>query len=612
MSSNTDSTDVPVLVVGGGVVGLSAALFLNHHGVRTILIEKHSGTSIHPRARSVNTRTMEFYRELNLVPAIIEAAKAMAPTVGFSSGHTFHSAISPRPKRASTKSSKDSLPFASIISTMSPVSGQFISLEMLEPVLLSAAQERGIDVRFNTECISISQNDEKVLAKLKKRDSESREEYEITADFCIAADGASSPIRTQLNIPRSGDSSSAGNLLNILFTAPLGDFVKYREFSILNIHHPATSPHERDIDGSFVSINNSDRWVFHLCYDPSAGERVEDFSKERCEDIITTALGMREGGEEDVKVEVISVLPWHASVRVAERMREGRIFLAGDSAHQMPPYAGQGANTGIADAHNLAWKLAYVLNSKSDSRSTSQPSRLPALFKTYQAERLPINTYAAYLSGASADEKGLFSMTLRLSTALTLIKRMFLISGLSAWYQGDGVGIVQEDPGALWGASWRAWSFSGLFIGLDGRPGRRAPHVWVERRGWRGSDGEVRQGEEEGDGMEGRQRISTLDLLGRDFVLLSGSEGRAWIQAAKNVSKNLSGVEINAYVISGDQDGDFVPCEGKSAFETAAGISSTGVLLVRPDGHVAWRERKIPAAFEERLEEVIRSVLYLP
>ncbi|KAL5321951.1 hypothetical protein ACEPPN_009916 [Leptodophora sp. 'Broadleaf-Isolate-01'] len=504
---------------------------------------------------------------------------------------------------------------------MGPVPGQFISLEMLEPVLLSAAKDRGIDAQFSTECLSISQSEEKVTAKVKKRDL--GEEYEITADYCIAADGANSPIRTQLQIPRSGasESESSGHLLNILFTAPLGDFVKDREFSILTIHHPSTSPLDRAIDGIFTSINNSDRWVFHLSYSPSNGETASDFPKERCAEIITTALGFQESGAENenanMKVEILSILPWQASVRIASRMQEGRIFLAGDAAHQMPPYAGQGANTGIADAHNLAWKLAVVLKSNPSSKtktkaktntSLTSPRSPPTpsskysvrdtFLKTYQAERLPINTHAAAVSASSADSKGLLSMKLNTRTIISVVKRMFLIAGLSVWYTGPGVGIIPEDPGVLRGASWRAWSFAGLVMGLDGRPGRRAPHVWLERRG---------AGRMVGEGGG----VSTLDLFGRDFVLLTGSGGREWIQAAEKVSSNLSGVDIKAYVIGGDEEGDYVPVDGKSAFETAAGISSSGVLLVRSDGFVAWRERRISVGYEDRLEEVMRRLLCL-
>ncbi|PVH85224.1 hypothetical protein DL98DRAFT_483707 [Cadophora sp. DSE1049] len=600
MGSIADSTHVPVLVVGGGVVGLSASLFLNYHGIRTILIEKHNGTSIHPRSRGVNTRTMELYRELGITTAIKEAGKSMHPTGGMKSAQTFYSAISPLTRSPPGERSFRPLALKSILSTMSPEEGLFISLELLEPVLLNAARERGVDARFSTECLSVTQDGEGVTSRLKNR--ETGEEYEITADYCIAADGASSPIREQLGIKRNGQNPNTGHLLNILFNAELGPFMRGREYSIITIHHPGkptkSGETPRPIDGNFTSINNAERWVFHLCYDPSKGEKTEDFPKERCEEIVRTALGMDaspEKSERDVKVEIISVLPWQASVRIASRMQEDRIFLAGDSAHQMPPYAGQGANSGMADVHNLAWKLAIILHSKS-------PSPFSHLLKTYEAERLPVDTYAAEVSGASADEKGLLHLKIDLRTAGSLTRRAFLVPGVSVTYEGKGVGIVSEDPGLLWGMSWKTWTFAGMVMGLDGRPGRRVPHVWLRKP--------VSLGDRQGDGEEGQ--ISTLDLFGLNFVLLTGSEGRAWVKAADNIVSSHSpppALEIKTYVIGGNGADDYFPVDNKRAFETAAGISSTGALLVRPDGIVAWRVRRLPSTYEERLEDVFKELL---
>ncbi|KAK0108240.1 hypothetical protein ONS95_003059 [Cadophora gregata] len=521
----------------------------------------------------------------------------MAPTGGIKSATTFYSAISPIARTPPGKRTFRPSAFKSLLSTMSPEEGLFISLELLEPVLLSAARERGVDARFSTECLGITQNGEKVTARLRKR--ESGEEYEISADYCIAADGASSPIREQLGITRTGQNANAGHLLNILFNADLGSFVRGREYSIITVHHPGMpiNPGEtpRAIDGVFTSINNAKRWVFHLCYDTSKGEKPEDFPHEKCEEIVRTALGMDaspEPSERDVKVEIISVLPWQASVRIASRMQEGRIFLAGDSAHQMPPYAGQGANSGIADVHNLAWKLAAVLHSK------DSPSPYESLLRTYEAERLPVDTYAAEVSGAAADEKGLLYLKPNLRTADNLARRALLVPGVSVMYEGKGVGIVPEDPGLLRGASWRAWSFAGLVMGLDGRPGRRAPHVWLEKNG---SDSK----EEDG-------RISTLDLFGRSFVLLAGSEGRAWVTAAEKLASSQSlprALQVKTNVVGGSGSGDYFPVDGKTSFETAAGISSTGALLVRPDGVVAWRARRLPSAHEEKLEDVFQQLL---
>ncbi|CZT41367.1 uncharacterized protein RSE6_01096 [Rhynchosporium secalis] len=430
-------------------------------------------------------KTQELYRELNIESTVQEAGKSMAPTMGYVSGRSLYAAISPQARRSPTKRTLKSLPFASVLATMGPVPGQFISLETLEPVLLSTLRDRSVETRFSTACKSISQNSSIVTAKL--RNKENAEEYEMTADYLIAADGANSPIRTQLNIPLSEDKPESGHLLNIYFRASLGEFVQNREFSLGKVHREASSSLERTIDGLCTSINNSDRWVFHLSYDPAAG--------------------MDESPSGPVEIEILSVLPWQASARVAQRMQEGRSFLAGDSAHQMPPCAGQGANTGIADAHNLAWKLAAVLTSSSNSGSNGLKTISPALRRTYEKERLPIVTYAASVSGASADSNGLFALKPNLTTAINLVQRCFLVAGLSVWYQGPGVGVIPENPGLLRGASWRAWSFSGLVMGIDGRPGRRAPHVWLQKRA------DISEANKGTDGAQKVTRISTLDLF---------------------------------------------------------------------------------------------------
>lgn len=127
-----------------------------------------------------------------------------------------------------------------------------------------------------------------------------------------------------------------------------------------------------------------------------------------------------------------------------------------------------------------------------------------------------------------------------------------------------------------------------LVLGLDGRPGSRAPHVWLEKDG---------------------KRITTLDLFGKGFVLLTGSNGGSWVEAAANVTERLKGMEIRAHVVGPKGDGDVV--DSKREFEVAAGISSTGALLVRPDGFVAWRERRTPGDCEENLEKIVRQILCL-
>src|SRR6266567_476831 len=336
---------VPVLIVGGGIVGLSASLFLSHHGVRSLLIERHSGTSIHPRARGVNGRTMEIYRELGLEEAIRVAGTELSPSFGIFTAQTLKEVIEPLPRRTEPAVFPGTAPFDEISST----SGNRVTQDLLEPVLLAEARKRGGDLRFYTEMLSFEQDETGVTAIIVDRASGTQST--VRADYMIAADGAGSRVRDALVVSVSG-SGTLGHLLNILFLADLREFVRDREFSICLIERP-------DMRGLFTSINNSDRWVFHLSYDPKKGEKPEDFPPERCKGLLRLALGMPE-----IEIEIKSILPWESAVRVVDGFQQGRVFLAGDVAHQMPPWGGQGANTGVQDVHNLAWKLAAVLKSQ--------------------------------------------------------------------------------------------------------------------------------------------------------------------------------------------------------------------------------------------------------
>ncbi|KAL9593590.1 MAG: hypothetical protein Q9219_007478 [cf. Caloplaca sp. 3 TL-2023] len=326
---------VSVLIVGGGIVGLSASLFLSHFGVKSQVIERHPGTSIHPRARSVNARTMELFRHLGIEERVREAGAAMSATMGIHSGTSLKEVIEAKPRKHGPRK----FPLSGLIASTSPVGGTFVTQDMIEPALVDIARERGGEVTFHTECVDMQQDDDGVVATLKDR--ESGDTWRVQAEYLIAADGAGSPLRTRLDIPTTGR-GTMGHLLNILFHADLKPLVHGREFSLCMVERPGVS-------GLFTSINNDDRWVFHLLYDPSKDEQASDFPPERCEDLLRIALGMP-----DIEIDIKCILPWEPSVRIAERFQHGRIFLAGDAAHQMPPWAGQGANSGIADVYNLA------------------------------------------------------------------------------------------------------------------------------------------------------------------------------------------------------------------------------------------------------------------
>ena len=550
----SSETQVSVIIIGGGIVGLSASLCLSRYGIKSLLIERHSGTSIHPRSRSVNARTMELYRGLGIEGRVREAGASLSASMGILSGHSLKEVIEARPRTETPRK----FPLAGLLAPISPVSGTFVTQDMIEPVLADIARDRGSDVKFYTECLGVEQDDHSVTATFKDR--ESGVTSTIRADYLIAADGAGSPIRTQLNVPTTGR-GTMGHLLNILFHADLKSFVHKREFSLCKVERP-------EVCGLFTSINNSDRWVFHLSYDPSKGEKASDFPPEKCKELLRIAAGMPE-----LEIDIKSILPWEPTVRIAEILQHERIFLAGDAAHQMPPWGGQGANSGIADVYNLAWKLAAVLKGHASK----------ALLEMYDVERIPVGRVAAETSASAGDERGIMSTKKNLSFAMSFLRMGRLVSGHGYCYTSKAICV--EDTSPLGGLTWRPWTVPSLFLSMDGRPGSRAPHLWVEHQG---------------------KRISTLDLFGQSFVLLAGAEGAQWLEAAKTVSSALDN-DIAAYCAG--PKGDLITLKGE--LESAAGISSRGAILVRPDDFVVWRQREQPSNHQAELEKAIRQALCL-
>ncbi len=179
----------------------------------------------------------------------------------------------------------------------------------------------------------------------------------------MQADGAKSKIREHLGISTEGRGTIGGYYMNIYFEADLSEFIQGDALGFTMVLHP-------EVLGALIPVDNERRWIYHVSYDPLKGERPEDFTIERCKQIIQTAIGST-----NVEPEIVSVLPWKAAESTATKFQDNRVLLVGDSAHIMPPTGGFGSNTGIQDAHNLAWKLATVLKRKGKSKIVRNISR---------------------------------------------------------------------------------------------------------------------------------------------------------------------------------------------------------------------------------------------
>lgn len=535
---------VPVLIVGGSLVGLSTSLFLSRLGVRHALVERHSGTSIHPRGRGNNVRTMELFRVAGVEQDIQRAAATLAenhgilqtPTLVGEAGEWLFRNIDP----------------GGGLARFSPTAWCLCSQNDLEPVLLDHARRLGGDLRYSTEMMSFETGPRGVTAVVKSR--ETGEHTTIRADYLVAADGPRSPVREQLGIGQSGPGDLFHNVSVTFRSRRLADTVGDRRFIVCYLTSPGA-------DGALLPVDNREQWVFHAPWHPEQGETLEEFTDERCAEHIRRAVGVP-----DLDVEITGRAPWHAAQRVARSYRSGRVLLAGDSAHEMSPTGAFGSNTGIQDAHNLAWKLAAVLDGWAGE----------GLLDTYDTERRPVAEATSARAAARSAEHS----------------HPGFAPPPGAGGGGRQSGILDVALGYRYPRGAVAGTAPGSPVvpdrlDLSGEPGSRAPHLWVRRKG---------------------ERISTLDLYERSLVLLSDAAAPGgWHQAAARLADELL-IPLRSYRVGAEPGAELVPEEGTDWAERH-GIEPGGAVLVRPDGFVAWRapgpERDAMSSLRQALTQVL-------
>ncbi|MFB6614271.1 FAD-dependent oxidoreductase [Streptomyces sp. NPDC085524] len=534
---------VPVLVVGGSLVGLSTSLFLSRHGVRHLLVEKHSGTSLHPRGRGINARTMELFRTAGAEPAIRRAASVLEGNQGILQATSL---IDSEQHNWLIKEIDPS----GQLSRFSPTGWCLCSQNNIEPVLAAQSGAMCGDIRFSTELMSFDQDATGVSAVVKDR--ETGEHTTVRADFLIAADGPRSPVREALRIPQTGNGELFHNVSVTFRSRRLPEVLGDLRFIVCYLMRPGA-------DGALLPVDNGTQWVFHAPWHPEDGETLEDFTDERCVEQIRAAIGVP-----DLDVVIGGKAPWHAAERVAEQYSVGRVFLAGDAAHEMSPTGAFGSNTGIQDAHNLAWKIAAVLDGSAGTE----------LLDTYEAERLPVARATSERASARSAEHSHPGYAPPPTMGGGPGSGVLTTAMGYCYPQGA---VVGGDPGR---------PIIPDALRLKGDTGTRAPHMWLSRGG---------------------ERLSSLDLYERSFVLLSGA-GTPWREAAEQVARDLS-VRLDAYAIGSGPGADLVP-QGGADWAEAHGMSAEGAVLVRPDGFVAWRsEGAVPdprAALRGALSTVLR------
>jgi putative polyketide hydroxylase len=531
-----------VLIAGAGIGGLSMSAMLGRRGVDSLLVEKRRATFIYPKARNLNFRSLEILRRLGVGDAVDAVAEHISTMV---CKETLSS-----PEQSGVF---DAASMLSGAERLSPEAyGRYCPQSRLEPILLDESRRLGGEVLYRTELKSFKQDDTSIVATIKDLDTGMTSD--VFADYLVAADGTHSPTREKLGISTSGFGRLPIFVVFMYFRAPWRQFVPdLGDGDGIQIANP-------DVNGIFI-VAKDDLGVFAATYFPSRGETVDQFTPQRCRQMLLAAIGS------PIDVEIVDVGPWQPSEQVADQFRCGRVFLVGDSAHTMPPLKGGGANSAIESAHNLAWKLAAVLKGTAG----------PGLLDTYHAERHPVGRFAARqsLTGPAMSFLSLEDDRPKLPAEEDL-PLFYMIAGYkycSSAVVGDQATPADRDAVQLVETEE-----------LRGEPGTRVPHAWVQ-------------------GGEG-PRVSTLDLLGRGFTLFVGSAGTPWTKAADAVCRSL-GVSVDVRPIGADAD--FRDVDGRWAALT--GLGPDAALLVRPDDFVAWRADNLPKSPENALNQAMCRIL---
>jgi 2-polyprenyl-6-methoxyphenol hydroxylase-like FAD-dependent oxidoreductase len=531
---------VPVLIVGAGPVGLSASILLSRLGIASRVVERRRSTSIHPKARNINMRTMEVFRQCGVEDAVRAAGLPIERT------RFLIWAESLAGREIERRIEQRSHPSGELPSAASHC---LCAQDDLEAVLRRYAESAAPGtVAFGAELLGFEQDAEGVTATVREEGGE----RQVRAQYLIAADGARSRVRRALGIPLHGVHEIYRSV-NVLLNADLRPWVKDRPAAIYIVQREG-------LRCTFLTINAVNRWGFLINLPVNAS--FEPYTPERCAEVVRLAAGVPE-----LAVEILGVDPWVAAAEVAERYRVGRVFLAGDAAHLMPPTGGFGLNTGVQDAHNLAWKLAAVLEGWA----------APGLLDSYDAERRPYGEYVTKqcLETAISMGRGLqpeeaegAPQTLARPEFHNELGMMFGAAYASTAVIADGTELPAVDNPVA------------DYIPCA-RPGSRAPHVWLERAG---------------------RRVSTHDLIDFRYTLFAGPQGEAWRDAAIAAGEAL-GVPLAGYTVG---EGVRDP-EGRWAAHY--GLEPDGAVLVRPDGHVAWRRRSGSADPRRDIESALGAML---
>jgi 2,4-dichlorophenol 6-monooxygenase len=489
-----------VLVVGAGPSGLTAAYLFHRLGLRVRVVDRRHGPQRAPAAHVINPRTFEIWRQAGLD---VDRMRGFAQDPADAGHVCWVERLGGR--------MLGRLPFeqqGDDVLAVTPTPLRNLSQHHIEPLLRDELAADGVAVEYSCEWRAAIQDVDGVTSTLAGPAGEEA----VRSRWLLACDGAGSPVRRWLGIRPVGPARLQSFVMThcaVNLRALAGD-----EPGVL---YWICDP---DAGGAFVSHGLETEWVYMFPFDPET-EHPASFTPDRCEKLVRAALA-----GPDVELEIVAVSPWHMTAQVAERYRDGRVFLAGDAAHRFPPTGGLGLNSGVGDVHNLAWKLAAV------TAGTAPDT----LLDTYESERRPVAERNCDVSLANALKLAEVPVAIAergdVPAAIANQATHFDMLGLQLGYRyGAPAGGVPDD-------AIRTFT-------PTAEPGSRLPHGWIVRDA---------------------ERISTLDL----------------VPLARAIE--IGGPETEAEIVVGR---DFDDPEGW--WPAVIGLPPQGRLRVRPDQHIETR-----------------------
>jgi 2,4-dichlorophenol 6-monooxygenase len=575
-----------VLIIGTGPAGSATAALLASYGIENMAINRYRWLANTPRAHITNQRAMEVLRDLG--PDVEAEAYLHCSPQEIMGENVFCTSLAGEELgRLKTWGNHPNSKAEHLLS--SPTEMNDLPQTFMEPLLFKTACSRGTQARMSTEYVSHEQDAEGVTTTC--RDRLTGKDFTVRSKYLVGADGGNSLVAQHIGLPFEGKMGVAGSM-NIIFKADLTRYVAHRPSVLYWVLQPGSNVGGIGM-GLVRMVRPWNEWLINWGYDINEG--VPDVDNAFAEGVARDLIG-----DPDIDIEITSVSTWTVNNCYAARAHKGRVFCMGDAIHRHPPSNGLGSNTSIQDSFNLAWKLAMVIRGQAG----------PGLLESYTQERAPIAKQIVTRANKSIEEFGPIFGALGLLESIDPVKmqenmdrrcddtpaaetqRTALREAIaSKVYEFDAHGVEMNHR------------YMSRAIASDGQPepafthdpelhfqqttwpGARLPHAWLFD--------------------EGNRKVSTLDLCGHGrFTVLTGIGGAAWVNAARKLSAEF-GMPVETHVIGPRQQWQ----DHYGDWARAREVGDTGVVLVRPDHHVAWRSESMAADPEAELRRVMKSIL---